>query len=64
MGGIVHHQERHALLHIVVEDAHNRVVDERGNCLGFLLEVLGLFVSEMGVQHLDGGLLIEPKVLA
>src|SRR5260221_12115461 len=37
---------------------------ERGDGLGFLLEVLGLLVSQMGMQHLDGGLLIEPQVLA
>ncbi len=37
---------------------------ERGDGLGFLLEMLGLGLGQMGMQHLDGGLLIEPQVLA
>lgn len=38
-------------------------MDKRGDGLGFLLEVLGLGLGEMGMQHFDGGLLIEPQVL-
>ena len=34
------------------------------DCMRFLVEVLGLSLGEMGMQHLDGGLLSEPQVLA
>jgi hypothetical protein len=39
-------------------------VDERRDRLGLALEVLGLAAGQVGVQHLDGRLLIESQVLA
>ena len=43
--GILHHQEGHAVLHVVIQDAHNRGVLKLGNRLGFLMEVLGRYVT-------------------
>jgi hypothetical protein len=37
---------------------------ERGNGLRFLLEVLRLLLSQMGMQYLDSRLLIEPHMLS
>ena len=37
---------------------------EGGNRLGFLLEMLSFLLCEVGMQHLDGRLLVEPHMLA
>src|SRR5438876_5306238 len=63
IGGIVHHQEGHAVLHIIIEDAHNRRMHEPGDGLRFLLKVLGLNAAQMGMHYLDSRLLVEPQVL-
>jgi hypothetical protein len=39
-------------------------VSQLGDGLGFLLEVLGFCVAHMGVQQLNGGLQLEPNMLA
>src|SRR6266849_7006225 len=64
MGGIIHHQKGHALLHIKIEDAHNSGMSQRRDGLGFMQEVLGLLATQVGVEHLDGRLLLESHVLA
>jgi hypothetical protein len=63
MRGIVHDEKRHTLLHIEIEDTDDRGMSQRGDGLGFLLEVLGLNGAQMGMQHLDGCLLVEPHML-
>ncbi len=63
IGGIVHHQEGHAVLHIEIEDAHDGGMSQLGDGLGFVLEVLGLLAAQVDMQHLDGRLLIEAHVL-
>src|SRR5260370_28775013 len=62
--GIVDHQKGHALLHIVIEDPHDARMDECGDGLGFLLEVLRLQLAQMRMQHFDGRLLVEPHGLS
>ena len=61
---IIHDQKGHAVLHIVVEDADDRGVDKCRDDLRFLLKVFSLGLGEVRVQYLDGGLLVEPQVLA
>ena len=39
-------------------------MSERGNGLGFLLEVLSLLLGQMRMQHLDGRLLVESHMLS
>ena len=60
---VIHHQKRHPVLHIIIQDAYNRGMHQRGNRLGFLLEVLDLLLSQMRMQHFDGRLQIEPHML-
>src|SRR6266849_4151785 len=65
VGGVVHHEERDAILDIEVKNAHNMRVDERCNGLRFAVEVLDVgSVCQLGVQDFDGGLHVEPQVLA
>ncbi len=64
IGGIVHHQERHAFLHIEIEYTDDPRMRQHGDGLGFLLEMLGLLLGQMRMQYLDGRLLIEPHMLS
>src|SRR6266849_7233538 len=65
VGGVVHHEERDAILDIEVKNAHNMRVDERCNGLRFAVEVLDVgSVCQLGVQDFDGGLHVEAQVLA
>jgi hypothetical protein len=61
---IVDHEKGHAILYIIIEDTHDAWMHERGNGLRFLLEVLGLLLGQMGMQYLDGRLLVEPHMLS
>src|SRR5881227_2091901 len=63
VGGIIHHQKRHAILHIEIEHAHNRGMCQPGNRLCFLLEVLSLAARQVRMQHLNGCLQIQPYML-
>src|SRR6266704_801312 len=63
IGGIVHHQKRHPVLHIIIQDAHNRGMHQLRNRLGFLGEVRRLLVGQVGVQHLDRRLQRESHML-
>ena len=53
VGGVVHDEERDAILDIEVQHTHNMRVDERCDGLGFAVEVLDV-----------GSLHVEPQVLA
>src|SRR5713226_6296866 len=65
VGGIVHDQERDAILDIEVKQSHDMWVSERCNGLGLAVEVLDVgSVCQLGVQDFDGGLHVEPQVLA
>ena len=64
IGGILHDQKGHPLLHIKIEDGDDGGVSESSNGLGFALEVLRFCVGQMQMQHLDGRLLTEAQVLA
>src|SRR6266436_2569568 len=39
-------------------------MNQRRNRLSFLLEMLGFLIGQMGMEHLDGRLQIEPHMLA
>ena len=64
IGGVIHHQERHPVLHIVIEDAHNGRMGQLRDGLRFLGEMLGLLAGQVGMQHLDGRLQVQPHMLA
>jgi hypothetical protein len=61
---IVHHQEGHAFLHIVIQNAYNCGVRQLRDGLRFLLKVLCFLASQIRMQHLDGRLQLQPHVLA
>ena len=63
IGGVVHHQKRHPVLYIIIQDAHNGGMHQLRNRLGLLVEVLGLLAGQVGVQHLDRRLQSEPHML-